>query len=359
MASSMSPFFRFSPRVRGSLVRFAGSLAAVVASLGAVAVLLLALGKDPIYTYVAIATGAFGSWFSLSEALVAATPLMFCALSVAFAARLGLMSIGAEGQLYLGATAATLVALKFSGMAAWQLIPSMAVAAAVVGAVWSGVPGLLRTRLGMNETITTLLLNYIAILLVQHLLHGPWRDPASFGWPQTQSFSDTAQLSGFAGTRLHAGILVALAIAGAFAIILSRTKAGHIIRVIGANPSAAKYAHYPVDRYLVIGMLVSGAVAALAGFSQVSGIEGRLRSGISPGYGYTGFLVSWLSRHNPIAIVAVSILMGGLLSGGDALQLTAKLPFATINVIQGTIFLVLLSSECVIRRLATSVANRP
>lgn len=322
-----------------------GSIGAVIAAFIVVAIFLLLVGRDPIRTYSGIFAGAFGGRFAITETLVAATPIMLCALGVAIAAWVGLISIGAEGQLYLGAAGATCAALALPDAPAWQVLPLMFLASCVCGALWSGVPGLLRARFGVNETIMTLLLNYVAVLLVEYLVHGPWQDPASFSWPQTPAFSHAAELPRWPGTRLHLGICFGLVLATFFWITLPRTRMGFIVRVIGANPKAASHAHYPVARYLFVAMLVSGAIAALAGFGQVSAIEGRLRTGLSPGYGYTGFLVSWLARHNPLAIVVAAILMGGLLSGGDSLQLSEKLPFAVVNILQGCIFFFLLGSE--------------
>lgn len=277
---------------------------------------------------------------------------MLCALGVAVAGWVGLMNVGVEGQLYLGAVGATLVALNLPGAPAWQVLLLMGIAATVFGASWSGIAGILRVWLGVNEVIVTLLLNYVAILLVEFLIHGPWQDPTSTSWPQTAAFPATAELPHFPGVRVHLGICLAIGLSIIFAILLPLTRTGFIARVIGHSQDAAQYAQYAVGRYQIVAMLISGAIAALAGFGQVSAIEGRLRSGISPGYGYTGFLVCWLARHNPIAIVIVSILVGGLLSGADSLQLTAKLPFATVNILEGTIFFCLLALEQFIRKLA-------
>jgi ABC-type uncharacterized transport system permease subunit len=323
----------------------AGSVVAVFAAFVAVAVFLLILGRDPFQTYIGIFSGAFGNRFAITETLVAATPVMLCALGVAVAAWVGLLSVGAEGQLYLGAVGATYVALSLPHAPTWQVLPLMFLASCMCGALWSGIPGLLRAKFSVNETIISLLLNYVAILLVEYLVHGPWQDPTSYSWPQTAAFSSSAALPRWSGTRLHLGLCFGLALAILFSAINSRTRTGFMMRVIGANPKAASYAHYRVSRYLLLAMLVSGAVAALAGFAQVSAIEGRLRTGLSPGYGYTGFLVAWLARHNPLAIILVSVLMGGLLSGGDSLQLTQKLPSATVNILQGFIFFFLLCSD--------------
>ncbi len=331
-----------------------GSLFAVILAFAITAVFLLLVGRDPVAVYTGIYQGAFGDSFSLSETLVAATPIMLCGLGVAIAQWLGMMNVGVEGQLYLGAIGATYVALHCPFSQSWQMLPLMLVAAAVCGAFWSFIPGLLKVTIGVSEVISTLLMNYVALLLVEFLIHGPWEDPNNVSWPQTAAFPACAELPHLFGTRVHLGIVFAIIIALLFAFLLPTTKIGFISRVIGSNPDAAEYAHYKVKRYQLWAMIISGAVAALAGFSQVSAIEGRLRSGLSPGYGYTGFLACWLARHNPIAVIIVSLLIGGLLSGADSLQLSAKLPFATVNILQGMIFFCLLASEQFINRLANS-----
>jgi simple sugar transport system permease protein len=339
-------------KLRRAFLYALGSIGAVLIAFFLTGIFLLSVGRNPLEVYIGIYQGAFGDSFSLSETLVAATPIMLCGLGVAIAQWLGMMNVGVEGQLYLGATGAAYVALNCPCTEGWQLLLLMAIAAAICGGVWSFIPGLLRVSIGVSEVITTLLMNYIALLLVEFLIHGPWEDPNNVSWPQTAAFPAIAELPHLFGTRVHLGIVFGIVIALLFAFLLPTTKIGFISRVIGSNPDAAEYAHYKVKRYQLWAMIISGAVAALAGFSQVSAIEGRLRSGLSPGYGYTGFLACWLARHNPIAIVIVSILIGGLLSGADSLQLSAKLTFATVNILQGMIFFCLLASEQFISCLA-------
>ncbi len=343
-------------KLRRAALYTLGSLTAVLIAFLITAVFLLLVGRNPIEVYIGIYQGAFGDSFSFSETLVAATPIMLCGLGVAIAQWLGMMNVGVEGQLYLGAIGATYVALNCHFTHSWQLLPLMLVGAAICGGFWSFIPAILRVTIGVSEVITTLLMNYIALLLVEFLIHGPWEDPNNVSWPQTAAFPAIAELPHLFATRVHLGIVFGIGIALLFAFLLPTTKIGFISRVIGSNPDAAEYAHYKVKRYQVWAMIISGAVAALAGFSQVSAIEGRLRSGLSPGYGYTGFLACWLARHNPIAIVIVSILIGGLLSGADSLQLSAKLPFATVNILQGMIFFCLLATEQYINKL-TSKSN--
>jgi general nucleoside transport system permease protein len=330
----------------------AGTIASVGLALLITAGFLLMVGRDPITTYAGICAGAFGDSFSISETIVTATPILLCALSVAVAGWVGLMNVGGEGQLYLGAIGATYVAINCSQLPGLELLPLMAVGACICGAFWCAIPGVLRVYFGVSEVIVSLLMNYVALLLVEFLIHGPWQDPTNVSWPQTIAFPSTAELPHFFGTRVHLGFAFGIVLSFAFAALLPVTKAGFIARAIGKNVDAAEYAHYKVAKYQIIAMLLSGAVAALAGFGQVSAIEGRLRSGLSPGYGYTGLLVAWLARHNPIAIVIISILIAGLLSGADSLQLTSKLPFATVNILQGIIFFCVVGSEHFINALS-------
>ncbi len=344
---------------KATIVACLGSLGSILCGLLVVGLFLLLAGRNPINIYSGIFASAFGDNFAISETLVAATPVMFCALAVAVAGRVGLMNIGVEGQLLAGAIGSTFVALAMPETTpAWLMLSLMCISGCLCGALWSAIPAVLKVGLNVNETIVSLLLNYVAVLVLEFLIHGPWQDPTNVSWPQTQAFPACAELLHMPESRLHLGFFIAVVIGIALAILLAKTAIGFRANVIGANPEAAKYAHYKVNRYLIAAMLVSGAVAALAGFSQVSAIEGRLRSGISPGYGYTGFLVCWLARQNPIAIIFTSVLLGGFLSGADNLQLTEKLPFATVNILEGAIFLFLLGSESSLKRLAEKMQLR-
>lgn len=339
---------------RGLAADAATSLVSLLTAFAALAGLLLACGRSPLDTYVGILRGAFGDWFAITETLVAATPILICGLSVAIAAQVGLTNIGAEGQLYMGAVGATFVALNAGNGSPGVVLPAMALAACALGAAWAGIAGVLRARLGVNETILTLLLNYVALLLVEFLIHGPWQDPASFSWPQTAAFPPAAILPTLPRSRVHLGLGMALVVAAALFAVLFMTRVGAVMRVIAANPRAASHVHDPIAAYLLVAMVLSGAVAALAGMSQVSAIEGRLRAGLSAGYGYSGFLAAWLARHHPLAILPAALLMGALTSGGDSLQLGQRLPFATVNILEGVILLSLVSFE----RLRLRVGGR-
>ena len=279
----------YRERIRQTCLYVLGSLAAIVVAFAITAIFLLLVGRDPLAVYSGIFQGAFGDKFSFSETLVASTPIMLCALGVAIAQWLGLMNVGVEGQLYLGAIGASFVALNCQYSQSWQLLPLMLIGAAICGGVWSLIPAVLRVTIGVSEVIVTLLMNYIALLLVEFLIHGPWQDPNNVSWPQTAAFPAAAELPHFFETRVHLGIVFGIGIALLFAVLLPITKIGFISRVIGSNPDAAQYAHYKVKRYQLWAMIISGAVAALAGFSQVSAIEGRFAIRI-----ITGLWIYWI-----------------------------------------------------------------
>lgn len=309
-----------------------------------IGLVLGSLGRNPFVTWWNIIDGSLGSWFGISETLIVAAPIMLCALSVSLAQRVGLLSLGAEGQLHLGAIGATLplVMFGFQDHSSFLLIPLMVLSASFLGGFWALAPGLMRTYWNVNETLTTLLLNYVAILLLQYLVDGPFKDPESYSWPQSPNFPDGAQLIRIGTTRLHLGVVIGPILAVTMAVLLGQTKVGFISKVIGKNPLAAEHMQYPIRSYLITAMVVSGAIAGLAGFIQIAGIEGRLRFPISNGYGISGFLVAWISNHKPLPIIMSSFLFAALLTGADSVQLSDGLPFAIVNVIQGILFLSIL-----------------
>lgn len=336
-AALVPPVLR-SPRAL-EVLRFIGALAVTVVGFG---LLLLVQGRNPAQAYSDILGTTLGSAYGRSEVVVKMIPLMLCALAVAIPARVGLVNVGAEGQLYLGAWFASWAALTFSGLPGLLLLPMMLVLSMIGGALWALAPAYLRARGWLNETISTLLLNYVAILFVQLFVFGPWKDPQSANFPQSKAFVPAAQLPTFGSYRLHAGIVFALVAVAALYFVLRRTRWGYEMRAIGGNPEAARRAGIRVATYLVIALIVGGAMAGIAGFGEVSAIQGRLRPDISPGYGYIGFLVSWLAGHHPLMIVLMAFLLAVLTAGGDALQLSQHLPFASVNLLMAfTLFLVL------------------
>jgi len=325
--------------------RFFAPIVSILVALFVAGFLLLAAGVNPLQAYLEIVQESLGSLYGISETLVKTTPLIFASLGVSLAFRMQIWNIGAEGQIYMGACGATAVAL-FSGFENPALmITAMFFAAFLSGGLWAGVAGLLRARWQVNEVIVTLLMNYIAILGVDYLIYGPWKDPKGFNFPLTAQFSDAARLTEYFDTRLHSGFFLALFCALLLYLFMERTVWGYEIKVIGSNPKAARYAGMNTGMAIFCVLFLSGAIAGIAGFGEVAGLQHRLQHGISPGYGYTAIIIAWLARRSALGVVIVSFLMGILLVGGDSLQLTWQLPVAFVYAFQGLILFFLLASD--------------
>lgn len=305
-------------------------------------------GIDPGQTYINMWNGAFGNAYAVSETMVKAIPLMLAGLAVSLAFRMKLWNIGAEGQLYMGAFAASGIALSMGDVSAWLLLPLMLIAGFIAGGFWALIPAALRAYWEVNETITTLMLNYVAIFWVESFVFGPWKDPQSLGFPLTPRFSENATLPAIGDTRVHMGLLIALLIAAIFYIILKYTRWGYEVKVIGESPASARYAGISVARNILLVMLISGGIAGIAGMIEVSGITHRLQQGISPGYGYTAIIVAWLGRLNPLAIIMVAFLFGALLVGGFGLQVYG-VSFSIVMMLQGAVLFFLLAGEIFIK----------
>lgn len=316
----------------------------VVLALLFCAVFLALTGRHPIELYAAMVSGALGSAYGLSETTVKAIPLMLCGLGVAVAYRMQLWNIGAEGQLYLGAFAATWLPLTFPELPAFIMLPTMVVLGAAAGALWALGPAYLRVKWRVNEIITTLMLNYVGILLVNYFVYGPWRDPKGFNFPLTAQFPPAAMLPTFGDSRIHVGLLLALALVVLFIVIFRNSRWGYEIKVIGASERAARYAGMDIKRNMILVMALSGAICGLAGMTEVSGIVGRLQPNLSPGYGYTAIIVAWLARLNPIAIVLVAGMFGVLQVGGYIVQ-TFGVPASVAAMIQGAILFFVIGGE--------------
>jgi simple sugar transport system permease protein len=312
------------------------------------AAFLALAGRDPWFLYGEMFSGVFGSRYGLTETVVKAIPLVIAGLGVGLAFRMRLWNIGGEGQLFMGACAATWVALTFPEQPAWVLLPGMFVVAAVGGGLWGLLPAIPRAYLGVNEIITTLMLNYVAILWVDYLVYGPWRDPAGFGFPLTARFSSGAILPTLGESRIHAGLLVGFALALLLYLVLYRTRWGYEIRVVGDSPGAARYAGISIERNILLVMLVSGAICGLAGMVEVSGLAHRLQPGFSPGYGYTAIIIAWLARLNPLSIILVAFLFGALQVGGYVVQ-TSGVSATTVAMLQGLILFFVLAGEAFLK----------
>jgi len=309
-------------------------------------VILLAAGANPWTTYKAMAIGAFGGRYNISETMVKAIPLMLCGLGVSVAFRMLFWNIGAEGQLAVGGIAASGVALFWADrIPSPLLIPAMVAAGFLGGALWGSIPALLKAYVHANEIITSLMMNYIAILWVEHLFYGPWKDPHGYGFPGTAQFPKTAWLPRLPGTRLHLGLTFAVMAALFIWVVLRRTKWGYEIRVIGENPRAAAYAGMSITRNIILVMALSGGLAGLAGMGEVAGISHRLQKGLAVGYGYTAIIVAWLGKLNPWGVLVVAVVLAGLLVGGDQIQITMQLPAAVALVLQGAILFFVLGGD--------------
>jgi simple sugar transport system permease protein len=271
-------------------------------------------------------------------------------IAVAIAFRMQLWNIGAEGQLTMGAIGASAVPLFIVPDASpWVMIPAMVAGGFIGGAFWGAIPGVLRAWFSANETITTLMLNYVAILFLQYLVYGPWKDPQAFGFPGTERFPRAADLPSLDTYRVHLGLALGVAIALVMQFVLHRTRFGYELSVIGDNPRAARYAGMRTRRMIIFVLALSGGIAGIAGMSEVAGIGHSLQRTISPGYGYTAIIVAWLARLNPIAIILVSFGMAAILVGSDQLQTAIGLPGSVGPMLQGAILFCLLAGEFLTR----------
>ncbi|MFZ5590995.1 MAG: ABC transporter permease [Bacillota bacterium] len=317
---------------------------AVFLALALGAVFLSLTGQDPLTVYGVMFGGALGSVYGLSETLVKAIPVMLCALGISLAFKMQLWNIGAEGQLYMGAFAASWLPLFHPELPVWLMLPGMFVLGMLAGGLWALLAALPRALWNVNEIITTLMLNYVAILWVDYLVYGPWKDPQGMNFPLTARFPAAAMLPSWGNSRIHAGIFFALLLALLLVFIFKYSRWGYEIKVMGSSVRAARYAGMDIKRNIYLVMFLSGAICGLAGMTEVSGITGRLQHALSPGYGYTAIIVAWLSRLHPLAIVLVSILFGVLQVGGYLVQ-TKGVPAAVAAMLQGAILFFVLGGE--------------
>ncbi len=329
-------------------------LAPLVALLGAVAlfsIFLLALGQSPADFLNLVWFGAFGSWFSLQNTLQRAAPLLLTALCVALPGQLGLVIIGGEAAVVLGGVAATVAALPLIHTMPLLVWAVMACAGAAMGALWIGLTGFLRARLGVNETIASLVLAYIGMAVFNHLVEGVFRDPASLNKPSTYGIGEANMLGTLPWLDVHPGIPVGIAACVLCWILIYRTGIGFAGRVTGGNIRAAQLQGLPVARLVILASALGGACAGLAGTIEVAAQLGRANASLAAGYGYTGILIAFLARFNPLAIMPMAVLLGGLGAAGGLLQRRMGLPDATVQVLQGMIFVAILASDTLYGRI--------
>ena len=322
-------------------------LAALFAGMAAFSIFLLVIGKSPPELFELMWRGGFSSWFSIQNTLSRTTPLLLAGLCVALPARLGLAVIGGEGAIVLGgvATAAIGEALGGSGLPGPLGIGVMAIAGMAVGALWIGGVGALRHYRAVNETISSLLLAYIAIAIMNHLVEGPLRDPASLNKPSTQPLEAAYRIGSIPGTDVHWGLAVGVVACILCWVLIEKTSWGFAARIAGGNMRAAQIQGLPVGLLVVGFCAIAGACAGLGGTLEVAAVHGAANASLAAGYGYTGILVAFLARQNPLAIIPVAILLGGIDASGGLIQRRMHLPDATVLVLQGMIFIAILFSD--------------
>ena len=306
----------------------------------------LAAGIEPITAFQIVGEEIFLTKYGWQDLLVKMTPLMFTGLAVALAAQMRQWNIGAEGQFHIGTVAMTWFALHYDGkLPDGMLIVMLLIMAMIGGGLWGCIPGFLKARFGVNEIITSLLFNYIAAAWVDHLLFGAWRDPGTNNFPITKEFSEAAQLPLYGNTSIHAGLILAFIVVVIIAWVLWKTRLGFQIRLIGDNPDAARYAGVKIRTLTILVFAASGAIAGLAGFSEVAGIHYRLQQNISIGYGYTGIIVAWLARNHPLGVVLSAFFMSIVFVSAEVLQIEYGLPISVVYLYQGIILFTVLGSE--------------
>ncbi len=312
-------------------------LAALGVSLVVAALLVMWSGASALGTFALVLKGAAGSQFALLETLTRSTPLIFTGLAAAVAFRAKLWNIGGEGQLYIGAVLTAVLGTGLLPLPAPLLVPILLLAGAIGGALTLLGPTLLKNRFGVDEVVTTLLLNFIVVLFVSLLLDGPLKDPMGLGWPQSPKVIPEAALPKLVqGKRLHAGFLLAIAAALAVWFINARTTLGYEMRAVGHNPRAARFLGMPVDSVLLKTALLSGGLAGLAGVSEVAGLKGNLTLDLSPGFGYSGIVVAMLAMLHPLGVIAAAIFVAGMFVGADAMSRSAGVPNYIAHVMVAT-----------------------
>jgi general nucleoside transport system permease protein len=342
----------------GFLQRYGGAIeyilipgAALAGALVVFGVFVALFGKNPLDLYFYMYYGAFGTSFSWQNTLTRAAPLILTALCTALPAQLGMVIIGGEGALLIGALTATSAALALPSMPPLVVQLAMACAGMIGGGLWIMLSGALRHYRGVNETISSLLLVYIGLAVLNHLVEGPMRDPASLNKPSTREIGAANMIGSIPGTDVHWGLAFGLIAAIACYILVFHTTFGFAARVAGGNIRAAKIVGLSVGKLILTICFLAGASAGLAGMVEVAAVQGRTNANLAAGYGFTGILVAFLARQNPLAVIPVAILLGGISASGGLLQRRLGLPDASVLVLQGIIFVFVLASDALYGRI--------
>ncbi len=351
---------RLEPRPQTSRwMAYASPMIAAVLTVVSGIFLFSALGRDPFEALYVFFIQPLSTTYDLAEWAIKATPLLLCAIGLSIGFRGNVWNIGAEGQLTLGAICGGGVALAFYGDEGPWLLPLMIVAGGLGGMAWGAIPAMLKNRFNANEILTSLMLTYVAIQLLGFLVHGPWRDPKGFNFPETRIFHELGQMPvRIEGTRLHGGVVLALIAMVAVWILMARTFTGFKVSVVGQAPAAAAYAGHSRRRVVMLSFLISGGLAGLAGISEVAGTIQQLQPVISPGYGFAAIIVAFLGRLPPVGVWLASLLMSLMYLGGESLQMNMNLPPALTGVFQGMLLFYVLGSDVLIRyRIRIGVAT--
>lgn len=356
---------RVKPKDMMSYRRWLGPLTPVLAALAALligALMLMALGANPLEAYAAMVDGAFGSVNAFADTIVKATPLLFVGAGICIAFRGGVINIGGEGQLIVGALAATLGALTLGDWPGWALIPICLTLGFLAGALWGAIPGALKASLNVNEILTTIMMNQIAVQGMNFLLRGSMMDPIQIQQgsfiPQTARFSIAADLPRLSPTRLHAGVFLAVVVAILVWALLWRTTIGFRIRAVGMNPNASRRAGIHVSRYAMLSLLLSGALAGLGGATQVLGVNHRMftdgsAAGFTGSAGFNGIVAALFGQLHPLGTIPASVLFGAMLVGANKMQRAVQVPSALITALNGLVVVFVVGSEIWRRRLAS------
>jgi len=316
---------------------------AVILALLVSAIFILLINKDPILVYSAIVKGSFGTSYKFQQTIIKTIPIILTSLGVAVAFKMQFWNIGAEGQLMMGALFSSYFALNFSHLSKPLLLLIMALAGMLGGGLWALIPALLKARWKTNETIVTLMMNYIALKIVTYLQYGPWKDPKALGFPKIPNFTQNALLPSVG--KIHIGWIIALVLIVVMYIFMTKTKKGYEIAVLGESEKTALYAGINIKKTIISALFISGALCGLAGMIQVSGVSKTLSVDISGGVGYTAIIVSWLSNLSAPIIGVVSLLFAALLQGGNYIQIAYQIPDAAALILQAMILFFVLGCE--------------
>ena len=351
---------KFEKRLNPSFaMNIAVPFLSVLAALALGALFLFLTGRDPVEVYEAMFKGALGSSYGLAETVVKGIPLMLCALGISVAFRMQLWNIGAEGQFVIGAVVAGGVALLADKTTGPWIVPAILLAGVLGGMAWAGLTALLRDKFNANEILVSLMLVYVATLVLGYLVYGPWKDPMGYNFPQTKTFEKVTQIPRLMqGSRVSIGLLLALAAAGALWVFLFRTRAGFAQQVGGLAPAAARYAGFSSRRALWTALLISGGAAGLAGALEVAGPIGQLTPYVPAGYGFAAIIVAFVGRLHPVGMILSAILMSMFYIGGELAQSRLGLPKSLTGVFQGLLLFTLLACDTLIAYRIRWVASK-